>query len=168
MIFSFSLRFSLKLRFSFKVITISTNDDLICRYLRKILVVMALIKIKQTKKRWVFSLMSFNTTARIDVKCRISVFYCKHTNNQFFISGTSTSNIIYFSVFWLDLYFFSWPLMDPFLGARPPKIVHGFCFSTLVPLQFWMRSWRNAWRLQLGSRKWSVECITETFMLGLL
>ena len=92
---------------------------------------MGLIKIKQTKKRWVVSLMSFNATARIDIKCRISVFDGKHTNNHFFISGTSTSKVEYFSVFWLDLYFFSWLLMDPFLGARPSKIVHGFQFSTL-------------------------------------
>ena len=90
---------------------------MICRYLKKILVVMALITIKQTKKRWVVNVMSFNTTARIDNKCHISVFYCKHTNNQFFISGTSTLKVEYFSVFGHDFYFFSWPLMDPFMGG---------------------------------------------------
>ena len=47
---------------------------------------MALIKIKQTKKRWVFSLMSFNTTSRIDIITVISVCstYCKHANNHIF------------------------------------------------------------------------------------
>ena len=67
---------------------------------------MALIKIKQTKKRCVVSVMSLNTTTRIYIKCHISVFYCKHTNNQFFISGTNTSKIIYFSVVLLYPYFF--------------------------------------------------------------
>ena len=60
---------------------------------------MALIKIKQTKNRGVVSLMSVNPTARIDIKYHISVFYCKHTNNQFFISGNSTSQVVYFSFF---------------------------------------------------------------------
>ena len=143
--FSFSLRFRLRLRFSFRVITISTNEDLICRYLKKILVVMALIKIKQTKKRWVFSLMSFNTTARIDIKCHISVFYCKHTNNQFLHFRYYYFESRIFFRFLTRLLLFSCRLMDHFLGARPSKIVHGFCFSALVPLQFWMRSWRNAW-----------------------
>lgn len=83
-------------------------------------------KNKTNKNRGVVSLMSVNTTARIDIKYHISVFYCKHTNNQFFISGNSTSQVIYFSVFWLDHYFFSWGLMDSSFWARPPKIVHGF------------------------------------------
>ena len=70
---------------------------------------MALIKIKQTKKRWVVSVISLNTITRIYIKCRI--------NNHFFISGTSTSKIIYFSVFWLYLYFFLTVNGSVFWGA---------------------------------------------------
>ena len=44
---------------------------------------MALIKIKQTKKRWVFSLMSFKTALTLTVISVCST-YCKHTNNHFF------------------------------------------------------------------------------------
>ena len=69
---------------------------------------MALIKIKQTKKRWVVSLMSFNTTARIDIKCRISVFYCNTqiTTFSFQVLVRRKSNIFPFfdstSTFFLD------------------------------------------------------------------
>ena len=92
---------------------------MICRYLRlKNACCNGLDKNKTNKKkRCVVSVMSLNTTARIDIKCHISVFYCKHTNNQFFILGTSTSKIIYFSVFWLYLNFFLTVNGSVFLGA---------------------------------------------------
>ena len=73
----------------------------------------------------------------------VSMFYSVNTKiTNFSISGTSTSKIIYFSVFWTLPPSFSWRLMDPF-WARPFKIAQPFfCYIGTI---FWMRSWRNAW-----------------------
>ena len=114
---------------------------------------MALIKIKQTKKRWVVSVMSFNTTARIDIKCHISVFYCKHTNNQFLHFRYYYFESRIFFRFLTRLLLFSWRLMDHFLGARPSKIVHGFCFSALVSLDAFLKK-----RMALTTWKSNVKC----------
>ena len=141
---------------------------MICRYLKKILVVMALIKIKQTKKRWVVSLMSFNITARIDIKCHISVFYCKHTNNQltsYFISGTSTSKVIYFSVFWLDLYFFLTVNGSIFEGAPSQDCTWLLFFHpcTTSVLDAFLKK-----RVTLTTWKSKVKCWIHNRNLGLL
>ena len=103
------------------------------------------IKIKQTKKHGVVSVMSFNTFKRAltDVMWCVSMFYSVNTKiTNFSISGTSTSKIIYFSVFWTLPPSFSWRLMDPF-WARPFKIAQPFFYY--IGTIFWMRSWRNAW-----------------------
>ena len=86
----------------------------------KILVVITPIKIKQTKKHWVVSVMSFNTLKRAltDVMWCVSMFYSVNTKiTNFSISGTSTSKIIYFSFCWTLPPSFSWRLMELFLGA---------------------------------------------------
>ena len=77
---------------------------MICRDIvnYKILVVITPIKIKQTKKHGVVSVMSFNTFKRAltDVMWCVSMFYSVNTKiTNFSISGTSTSKIIYFFTF---------------------------------------------------------------------
>ena len=73
----------------------------------------------------------FYTITRIDWHCHISVFYCKHTNNSFFISGTSTSKIIV-SIFWTLPPFFSWVNGNTCFWARPSKIAQ----ASFLPMDY--------------------------------
>ena len=57
----------------------------------------------------------------------------------------------FFSIFWTPPPFFSWVNGNTSFWARPPKIAQAFLLA--IGLPFWMRSWRNAWQHQLGSRK---------------
>ena len=96
-------------------------------------------------------MMSFNTLRRAltDVMWCVSMFYSVNTKiTNFSISGTSTSKIIYFSVFWTLPPSFSWRLMEHF-WARPFKIAQPFFYY--IGTIFWMRSWRNAWKSEVKS-----------------
>ena len=116
---------------------------------------MALIKIKQTKKRWVFSLMSFNTTTRIDIKCHISVFYCKHKNNQFFISGTSTSKVEYFSGFLTFPLLFLLTVNGSFFGGAPVQdctwllFFHPACTTSVLDAFLKKRMALTTWKSEV-------------------
>ena len=65
----------------------------------------------------------FDIISRVYLHCvtciRQSVFYCKHTNDSFFISGTSTPTMIIFHFFWTlpPIFCLSDHWEDIFLGA---------------------------------------------------
>ena len=82
---------------------------------------------------------------------------CSTANTQitnFFISGTNTSILIIFRFLDSTAIFFLTEWKRIFLVA-PSQDRKSFFSSPLDYFLFWTRSWRNAWRHQLGSRK---EC----------
>ena len=81
---------------------------------------------KQTKKTelWVWCLLhsyAYCLTLR-----HICVLYCKHTNNNFFISGTNTSKIIIFQFFGLNVHFFLEWLERHLFGRAISPIAQAF------------------------------------------